>query len=489
MQIYRAGGARFFYWRRRVFQSVFAVGTRSEDHFLRGARILIIAGVIASPWFVKNIVWVGNPVYPFAQSVFPTPHWTEFNTAFFSYHAGLKGSLTAVKQSPLGIQLLDFVTMPLRITFFPGDFRLVKRYGSWPLGDLTAGNGWRLWCPPAEDFGTWPIGALWLILVPFVFLRRVWNDRFLFHVVSVFFLYLVWAYTYRDTRFLLPALAIASPVIAMVAMERIRERSWSYAPLLGVILYGICSTACLLLIPRTYMPWDVISGKFNDESYIENYRIRTTSEPASNALVSNEERYLAIISDFTSVDYQAFQYLRENVPLNERVLLHGIDQPFYCSHSFIGADWFNTDPLLAWSWESTSTEELLERIRNEKIRYIVYNYGKIEQYNNPERFYSLFRLPPEEGFAFLKELKSKEYARILYRYTYVEWRNQFEQRIKEAEAKAVNVSILNQLLEGGILEEAFRYEEENPRAKKGERPLKGIVVLKVPYLEEKMKVE
>lgn len=42
---------------------------RTRDRLLevirRGVFYLIVAGVIASPWFVKNLIWFHNPIYPF----------------------------------------------------------------------------------------------------------------------------------------------------------------------------------------------------------------------------------------------------------------------------------------------------------------------------------------------------------------------------------------------------------------------------------------
>ena len=39
---------------------------------LRGTlAFVMVAVVIGSPWYIKNVVWMRNPVYPFAYSIFP----------------------------------------------------------------------------------------------------------------------------------------------------------------------------------------------------------------------------------------------------------------------------------------------------------------------------------------------------------------------------------------------------------------------------------
>ncbi|HXK93758.1 MAG TPA: hypothetical protein PKV38_08760, partial [bacterium] len=75
-----------------------------------------VAALVGSPWYIKNIILLGNPVYPFARSLFPTPDWTEFNALFFQYHAGMKGNLTAILQAPFLDWVYDFLTLPFRVT-------------------------------------------------------------------------------------------------------------------------------------------------------------------------------------------------------------------------------------------------------------------------------------------------------------------------------------------------------------------------------------
>ena len=256
--------------------------------------------MLASPWFVRNWLWFGNPMYPFAGNLFPTPGWSEFNQLFFTYHAGMKGSLTAVLQAPIHMKILDLISLPFRLTFFPGD----RAHGH------------------PEDFGAWPIGAIWLVGLLFLVFYRNWDWRGRWHLIFGGFLYLVWAYTYRDTRFLLPALVVFAPVLAGV-IEQLASRWRSVQGIVFVLLgYSLLYSTALTLIPPTYAPWWVISG------------------------VESEREYLASTSDFTCTECQAFFFLEKNAAPEDIVLLHGIEQTFYCPNPYIGADWFNTDPLI-----------------------------------------------------------------------------------------------------------------------------------------------
>jgi len=385
-----------------------------------------VAALVGSPWYIKNIILLGNPVYPFARSLFPTPDWTEFNALFFQYHAGMKGNLTAILQAPFLDWVYDFLTLPFRVTFYPGDM------ASHP-----------------DNFGSWPIGPLWLLLGPFLLIRNRWSWRPAFHLAFAVFLYLIWAYTYRDARFLLPALAVAAPLMGWVVEELASASRWTKYGVLLALVYNVLFTSASILLPTKNAPWWVMSGEVSRDEYLET------------------------ISDFTRGPCQAFRYLRKHTSPREKVLLHGIEHPFYCPNDFIGADWFNTDPLIAWSWAHPSADSLLARLREEGIRFIVYDRGKI---NMPGYygFYRLFRLPLDKGEPLLRDLYVKEYTRVRFPYAYNQWLQRFTQRLEAAERQSSNVAALETVLDGGILEEVFRYSDNTYQ------PPEEVLILKIP---------
>ncbi|MBI1390225.1 MAG: hypothetical protein GC154_17435 [bacterium] len=384
-----------------------------------GAMTLAVA--IASPWFIKNALLFGNPVQPFGSSLFPTPGWSEFNAAFFSYHAGMKGDLIAVKQAPLWRQAVDFITLPFRMTVFSG-------------------------VRAPEDFGQLPTGILWLSgVILLMFQRRLPRPSALCGWMGAF-LFFFWAYTYRDIRFLLPCFVSLAPVLGRVISDWVagtRDFRWI---VFAAVLHNLLLTFGLTLIPGTYMPWWVISGRVT------------------------QEEYLTEISDETRHQNQAFKYLDQNTTPETKVLLHGVQEPFYCHNEYVWSDWFNTDVLIMWSWQAKSVDDLAQRLRDEGIEYVVYNYGNIRQYYN---FYQLFRLPQDRGLPLIKELTSKETARVYYPYDYQYWMQRFAGKVAAAEAASPNVAILDQLLNGGVLQEVFRYDE------KPSDPTEGIAVLRV----------
>ncbi len=395
-----------------------------RTNLLRAVLFGGVTALVASPWLIKNAILLGNPVYPFAGGLFAHPYWSDFNNLFFHFHAGGKGSFNELLEAPWWEWITDAVTLPFRVTFFPGD------------------KEWH-----TERFGSWQLGPMWLILAPFIPLHRNWTVRKSLHLITGLFLYFIWAYTYRDSRFLLPAMAITAPLFAVLVEELISLRSWCKWCFFSGISYCLLFTSTVILLPEVNAPWWVISGAISEEQYLEKYCI------------------------YTRLPNQAFRWLRENTDPSEKVLLHGIEHPFYCPNEFVGADWFNTDPLIRWSWETPDAKGLIERLRQENIKYLVYYYGKIK---NPEHFplYCFFRLPQEKGIKLLSEYKKRQYSKERYPYAYKAWATQFERDFAEAERSSPNVKALETLLDGGLLAEVFKYQDPKNQ-------YNGISILKI----------
>lgn len=394
---------------------------------MNGGCIFIIALLTASPWFIKNYVLLGNPVYPFASSIFPTPGWSEFNAEFFAYHAGLKGAMNVFSIAPLSWKIWDLLTLPFYATFFPGET-----------------------FHQPHNFGAWPLGAAWLAVVPLLLINRTWTPRYGYHMLFALFLYLLWAFTYRDTRFLLPCIAVLAPVSALVLWNVMKEAVWTRFLAGAIVCYNLCFMTGLLFIPESYAPWWVVSGLYSEEQYLMND--------------SRDTRWRN----------HAFKYLKENANRDDVVLLHGIDNGFYCPNPFIGADWFDTDPLIAMSWEAASVDDLKAKLKEQNVKYIVYDYGTIQRYNTDHQpFHRFFCLPENQSLPLLKEWVANEINRLHYQSVYNLWYPGFMMRLNHAYQTAPNVKILQDLLNGDVLEEVYRFDlDENDLSE-------GIKVLKI----------
>lgn len=147
---------------------------------------LFLAGVIliALPWYVRNLVESGDPIYPMAGGVVGESAWTAGER---SDHAEY------LRQVGPGRGPLDLLLVPFRLTFQPGAF---------------------------GASGTTGIGYGYLFLVPLLLLVR--RRGRMVRLLAGYFLVggLVWFYTSQQTRFLLPWLPAAA-VLGGLALERV----------------------------------------------------------------------------------------------------------------------------------------------------------------------------------------------------------------------------------------------------------------------------
>lgn len=126
--------------------------SKARGVMLQGVlRFGLLAALFASPWYVKNILWVRNPVYPFFCSVFPHSFsWTAAEAAPYAGEQNLFGP----GRSP-GHFLLVFWNLALHAREFfintkPAVGDVVGTVGAGfagllPLAVWVRGLGWRVW--------------------------------------------------------------------------------------------------------------------------------------------------------------------------------------------------------------------------------------------------------------------------------------------------------------------------------------------------------
>jgi hypothetical protein len=70
-------------------------------------QMLVISGVVAAPWYLKNWITVGNPVYPFFFSLFGGKNWDLFSSMIYTEEQKFFGyqGFTHLGQSVLGLGL------------------------------------------------------------------------------------------------------------------------------------------------------------------------------------------------------------------------------------------------------------------------------------------------------------------------------------------------------------------------------------------------
>jgi len=149
----------------------------ARNSFIVLAAFTLPALIIASPWYIKNWAFTGNPVYPFLFGLFGGKNWDAFRAAWYAgADTGLgrqPGTLLALPWLlTLGVRDVNFWdgrTGPLLLLFLPPVIwaGVTRRLGNRAL----PGAGGVLLLYALAHFGVWTLGVIWS--------RALWQSRLL----------------------------------------------------------------------------------------------------------------------------------------------------------------------------------------------------------------------------------------------------------------------------------------------------------------------
>lgn len=391
--------------------------------FLREAwpkrfRTVLLYGMlgtaVASPWYIKNAILTGNPVFPLARGIFGSPGWSDFNNAFYFYHAGEKGSLCALPEMTALEKVQDLATLPIRVS-------------GWPL--------------PGEGFGDWPLGALGLALAPALLLAlRYSTFAVRLDAGYAVLLFLFWAYTYRDARFLLPCLAVIAPHLGQTVTNLWSSRPFRLTLTAALVSQGIWMTAMWFDMAK-YAPWGVVGG---DPVLAQGFKVENFKNPV--------DAYLAAGTWETIYYYAALLWIDGHLPPEAVLYIHGLHTPFYIPRQAIFTDWFDTEPITDVARNAESPDDLVAWLREQGVTHVLYAYKNINEYNKTiVPYYDLFGLPERQRLDEVEKIRALTIVRFR---NYPESLLGYEAErnaIKRAAAGAGAVPVLDKLLNGGLL--------------------------------------
>jgi hypothetical protein len=271
---------------------------------------------VAGPWYLKNLVLTGNPVYPLANSIFHGGDWTAECAKFYAERASSKGGSKS---------LPGLFAAPFRSTF------------DWL--NYEAHN------PGAVTLVSW-ILALAAVSVAVRCRRRA----FFLLLGPAAGYWLTWYFSYQSNRMLLPFYAMVLPLLPVAIAAA--------APALRRLTLAIVAASAL-------------AGGFWALQW-STWRPGLTP-PAVPYLLGgmSDDIYMA-----RSLTYwQGFRHLNNIVQPGERVLLIGEHRIYGADFDAYWSDWFDTPALAAFLRENQvhSVDALLEKLREQKFRYILIN--------------------------------------------------------------------------------------------------------------------
>jgi 4-amino-4-deoxy-L-arabinose transferase-like glycosyltransferase len=267
---------------------------RDIKRLLRPLALLLgLALLIASPWFLKNLLYTGNPVYPF---VFGGDNWDEFRSA--AYSEGGTGiafnpeSCTdysqefLIGQHPTGCEV-DIGYLLQRVILLPLDITLGFRDASL--------DG--------------PVGPLFLIFLPLLFIygviirkhkRPAALGALLFFALAQIVFWALGAMASAalfQSRLLLPALVALCPALSWLLedLAHLDHPRFSLQRLIYLVIGSVLLVGLLIQIINwlPHQPWGYLLGS---ESEQENLRRRLGAHYVAMESINSETPQDAVIT-------------------------------------------------------------------------------------------------------------------------------------------------------------------------------------------------
>ncbi|HEA47380.1 MAG TPA: phospholipid carrier-dependent glycosyltransferase, partial [bacterium] len=197
-------------------------------------RVFIFAAIalaVASPWYLKNIAFTGNPIYPFLYKIFGGRYWSEFNAQRWMEHLRAQG---------LGYtNLRNYFKLPWVATM------------------------------KTRFLGGGLIGPLFLIFLPgFLFLRK-WDKNLRYLVVYGGGYSLFWALSQQFMRSLLPLLPALSIIFAYLIIQLSQKGRTVSRIIILVVGLTFCFNLFWIAIQSGYFdPLKVVVGLESRDEYL-----------------------------------------------------------------------------------------------------------------------------------------------------------------------------------------------------------------------------
>jgi len=277
---------------------------------------LIILTVVALPWYLRNALLTGNPIYPFFYSIFKGPYWDMERAKLYSILLGLYG---------MGRSLLDYIMLPWRMAVYGG-----------LDGPFDA-----------------EIGLTYLVLAPLLvfFKPRHKSANCLLIYGAAFFL--MWTTLSQQVRFLLPAFAALSiclySVFECAFKGSIVNRRSILILAIGLISYNlILSWQCF----QKQKPLEFIIGKTSRQQYLIKYL----------------------------KDYPAINYMNNNLSDKSKTYMVSIGNVgYYCQKDFIQESVFDYSFVKILK-EAGSPQEILSWLKNQGASHVLINEVTASRY-------------------------------------------------------------------------------------------------------------
>jgi len=269
--------------------------------FGAAAGLVGVAVLTSCPWYIKTFVWTGNPVYPFAYSVFGGKYWTEENAELYARHQkefGV-GDLPAegyFRTLPVWRRLLvgprepwKWLAAPWNLTMYPWHFATPVQ--------------------PLAVYLCYSIGPLYLALLAPLVLLAGRPKAINWTLTLGGLMFLVWFALMQYARYALPVVAVLA-LPAAYSLERLRSLGLVSSIISTFVVAFAAAIALGLALLLTIPQARVVFGLQSQEEFLEQtldvYRpeqfINKFAEPDATIALLQEPRGFYLDRDYFWAD-------------------------------------------------------------------------------------------------------------------------------------------------------------------------------------------
>ena len=313
------------------------------------ALISVISFAVASPWYVKNMVFTGNPFYPKLSNVFKTKGWSS------DMEAHWKESMKSKVAAPYGRNISGLITAPFKYTFSTKD----PATGESRIRDVDIG----------------PLFLIFLLIYPFVRSKNNISKNVTLLFIIFFLYYFFWYFfNIQRVRHMYGALAILSVPAAYTFFALFAKKGiFRYLSTITLFLAFLFSLGASILYSHREIP--VVFGFQTKENFLQ-----------SHALY-----------------YDAFQWVNKNLPPHSRLYYWDNVGGYYLDVDYI---WGIESSVIDWK-KMADKETVLQELKCLSITHVLL-VGSKDHYSeklNWRKFAEIV-MTDSEHFKLIEKIKS-----------------------------------------------------------------------------------
>ena len=307
--------------------------TDTRQVFFQLASYILALAVVGCPFYLKNWIMTGNPVYPFFYDIFGGRGWDSDQARVYdTFIAGLG----------MGRTWADYLLLP------------------WNLSLRAKADS-----PQFDGI----LGPAFLITLPFLFGRRHWEAPVKVLITYVLVSFLFWATSAQQLRYLIPLFLLTSILVAAV-MTKYRDKKTIFR----ILILFVCGSLA-------FNAWHIA---------------RDFAKTNPLAVVIGTESREAFLTRLIP-PYPMYSYVNRELPADSRIfLIYMKNFTFLCERACYADAMFETHTLQKILREAPTPEGVNDRLRKAGFTHLLYDDAYLTGERSPmspdeKRLFAAFR--------------------------------------------------------------------------------------------------